>query len=179
MTQFRRGSGRGQFRSPRRTTEWTVGTGDNTVLGPLSSGQAAFVGQGVNPTIPGLTVVRIRGYFQVWLETLTVASSDMFGAFGIGIASLAAFTAGIASLPTPITEEDSENWLYHQYFGITSKLDTLSAGEELASYRVEIDSKAMRKVSQDQVTYAALEIVEIGAVTLVASHNSRQLVKLP
>ena len=110
-----RGSSQARVIAPRRKTSWEVGTGDGTVTARTDT-TPTFVGLAVTSTLPGLTVARIRGFFQVKMLLATSEADGMSGAFGIGIASLAAVTASIASVPTPITESDAENWLYHQFF---------------------------------------------------------------
>jgi len=116
----------------------------------------------------------------------TGAGDGFVGAVGIGIASLAAVTAGIASVPTPITEEGADNWLWHRYFRISSPFATgTTAVNGLAmnvipgALRVEIDSKSMRKFPQDLSIYAAIEVVEGGTATADAFLNTRFLAKLP
>ena len=178
---FRRGSfPRGRLAGQqRRKTAWDIGPG-STGATALSASGASLVGTGVSFELDGLTVVRTRGELLITLITATSALDGMRGAFGIGIASLAAFTAGIGSVPTPLTEETDENWLYHQYFTII----TIAGGEQWGNsgstvFRTMVDSKAMRKVGAGIVVYAAIEVVETGAAVIDVSFNSRMLLKLP
>ena len=107
---------------------------------------------------------------------------------GIGIATLAAVTAGVASVPTPITEAGWDGWLWHMFFqcraaGIidgSAMGDTDAVNPTAAAVRFEIDSKAMRKFEDtDLAIYAALEVSEVGTSTMVWSFDSRALFKLP
>jgi hypothetical protein len=101
----------------------------------------------------------------------------MTGAFGIGITQLPAFTAGIASLPTPITEADDENWLFHTFFAVAPPAGGETWGDSgSAMLRVEVDSKAMRKMATDKALYAAVEVeAENGTIELAVYFDSRVL----
>ncbi len=88
----------------RRRTGWEAGTG-GTLITTLSTSNAQFVGNVLAVLNDGFTIVRTRGYVQVLLTTATAANNGFQGAFGIGIASTAAIAAGIASVPTPLTEQ--------------------------------------------------------------------------
>ena len=163
--------------STRRQTAWGVGTG-GTGQTALTSNVASIVGATVVPVIEGLTCVRICGFWSIWLTTVTAANDGFQGAFGIGIATLAAVTAGIGSLPTPITESTDENWLYHKFFSCNGpaagQLDSMAT-----ILQFEIDSKAMRKFPVGMAMYAAVDVVEIGTAVGVVTHDSRSLSKLP
>ncbi len=94
--------------------------------------------------------------------------------------SIQAFTAGIASVPTSITDMDNENWLYHTVFQVIAGS---SAGETWAnsgspSFRKEVDSRAMRKFGVDKIVYAAFEVIEVGDASADISFDSRMLIKL-
>ena len=178
----RRGSfPRGRFQSPaRRQTTWAVGPGGTTNT-PISADSAAFVGAGIISLTDGQTIVRLRGQLAISISTATAVLDGFRGAFGIGVVSLPAFTAGIASVPTPLTEQDDDNWLYHQYFSVIagSSAGETWANSGSASFRTEVDSKAMRKLGIDKVIYSAIEVVETGTSDLDVSFDSRVLVKLP
>ena len=183
MARLRSGfSPRGRS-SGRRTTVWGVGTG-GVVTTTISGTGATFVGSAIQATEPSLTVIRQRGYFSVQLLLATAADDSMNGAFGIGIVEDPAFTAGIASVPTPISEAASENWLYWQAFSLVGQQVFAAGGAPGAEmfntfHRFEIDSKAMRKMDTDKVIYAALEVTEVGTANVSCHHDSRMLFKLP
>ncbi len=170
-----------QLRSPRRQTAWALGPG-GTAAEATSVGGSQLIGSGVAPNIEGLTMIRIRGELMSYLLLATTALDGFECAFGIGIVEEPAFAAGIASVPTPLTDEDSENWLYHRYFALKAGFAFSSgadpAGNRGAFLRLEVDSKAMRKFDPDKRIYAALEVVEVGTATMQTSFNSRSLVKL-
>ena len=172
-----------QVRSQRRLTAWSDGTGDTGVTA-VSSASATFVGMAFSAVVEGLTLIRQRGYFSVQLTLATAANDGFAGAFGIGIASLAAVTAGVSSVPTPITEQSSENWLYWQAFSVKGQQAFSTGGgpgaEQQGTYlRFEIDSKAMRKLPTDMAIYSIVEVAEVGTAALLVHHDSRTLLKLP
>ena len=186
QSRFRMSSGRSQ----RRKTSWSLGpkTGANgTGIAVVASG-STMGGIGAQAVLDGITVVRIRGELLFTISTASALEDGMFGAFGIGIAFNPAFTAGIGSVPTPISEEFQDNWFYHRYFtciangAISAAGVSLSAGQQdptSACIRVEVDSKAMRKLNIGDTIYAALEVTEVGTVTARWAFNSRMLVKQP
>ncbi len=173
---------RGGFpvRTSRRRTGWEAGTG-GTLITTLSTSNSQFVGNALAVLNDGFTIVRTRGFVQVLLTTATAANNGFQGAFGIGIASTAAIAAGIASVPTPLTEQAWEGWLFWSAFSVKSVTATLADGVNAASaqWNLELDSKAMRKIDADMSLYAAVEVVEKGTATGQLMHDSRMLFKLP
>jgi len=185
MARFSRGSFPARGRTTRRETNWDVGVG-GTVQDNVASTAAIFLGQAITPSVPGLTVIRIRGQLLIYLSAAAVANDGFEGAIGIGVASLAAVTAGIGSVPTPRIEASSDNWLWHSFFSVHSGgiIDTMGADNDMqinsgsAVIRMEIDSKAMRKFDQAQSIYAAIDVVEQGTAVARISLDTRTLVKL-
>ena len=165
-------------RGPRRKTAWSLGPG-GTGAGPISASGSAFVGAGLVPTIEGGTWVRLRGELLLSLVSAVNPLDGFRGAFGIGVVSLPAFVAGIASVPTPITEADDENWIYHRFFTLFTGDGTEGNFFGPSFDRIEVDTKAMRRVDTDRVFYSVIEVVEVGAAVMDVSFNSRMLVKLP
>ena len=179
MARFR-GSTRGRTIGQPHRTSWEVGPG-GTAVTPTSVAGSFFLGQAVQATFDTLTLIRLRGEFSAFLNLATSSLDGYAGAFGIGIASFAAITAGIASVPTPITEESSENWLYHHYFSLKAGFPFSAGadpgGNDNALTRFDVDSKAMRKIPTDLAIYAAIEVVEVGTASMQVQFNSRILVK--
>ena len=103
----------------RRLTSWEFGPGGTSETA-FTTSSSAFLGSAVSLVagVGKVTVVRTRGSFLAYLNTASALNDGYSGAIGIGIASLAAISAGIASVPTPLTEMDSDNWLFHQHFHV-------------------------------------------------------------
>ena len=168
----------------RRETDWGLGPG-STDATPLAGSGSALLGTGISAAGDKLTVVRIRGELLMYLDLITAATDGFVGAFGIGKASLAAFTAGAASVPTPLTEEQWDGWMYHQYFALAGPIIGTTANNAIGNItglsgaiRTVIDVKAMRKLDASDVIYAAVEVVEKGTANMEVYFNSRALGKL-
>ena len=116
-----------------------------------------------------MTLVRTRGDLSLFLSIATDVGG-YHGAFGIAVASAPAVVAGILSVPTPITEEDWDGWLYHRYFscfagGAIAAATAAQQADQVnatsAALHFEVDSKAMRKLSVDESVYAAIEVIQV------------------
>ena len=182
MPQFR-GSPRGRVVVTRRSTSWQVGVG-GTGLTNISLSTSVFLGSAIQAVTDGATVIRIRGELLVWMSLATASNDGFSGAFGIGLATFAGVTAGIGSVPTPITEDSSDSWLWHRFFSVKSPvLFAQGAGQggpdTPTSFWVEIDSKAMRKLPTELSIYAAIEVVETGTAQMHVQLDTRTLIKLP
>jgi len=175
-------------RSAPHRSSWEVGPETSGGGGPqqiaVSSSQLA--GTSVSSTIDSLTLIRTRGELLVFLTGATSLGDGFHGAFGIAKATSAAVLAGAASVPTPITEEAWDGWLYHRYFAViapgpiavaTAAQETLQNASGIAAFRFEIDSKAMRKQDVDESFYGVIEVVEEGNATMEWLFNCRLLVK--
>jgi len=177
MPRSRRGSY--PVRASQRRTGWEDGTG-STSPSAISGSTAGFVGLALAALVDGLTLVRTRGSINALLLTASAAGDGFQGAFGIGLATAAAVAVGILAVPTPITEQDWEGWLF--WHTVSVHAGDRTAGDSnwnQATQRIEIDSKAMRKLGSDMALYAAFEVVEEGTATMEIWHDSRMLFKLP
>jgi len=166
----------------RRRTGWEEGPGIQDAGAPVSiSGSSSqILGTAQAATTDGLTIVRTRGIIELVQKTATAAGDGFVGAFGIGIASAAAIAVGVTAVPTPITEVEWDGWLYHQFFSVHSfgAQATLDTGG-LVPVRVDIDSKAMRKLDSQEAVYLAFEFVVAGTASMSVFATSRMLLKLP
>ena len=172
---LRRGFSRTGPQRSKRLTEWGLGPGGTGVTNLVGTG-SAILGSGVAFTAK-TTVIRIRGLFSITLQIATSLGDGFFGAVGIAMVQTPAFTAGIASLPTPVTEANSDAWLWHSYFDVRRAIDPGSNGSGFQ--RIVVDSKAMRKAEGFENTiYAAVELTEVGAADVDIFFDSRLLGKL-
>jgi len=171
---------RNQIRSKRRQVAWGVG--------PNAQGQISSVTNSVvwtNGVVLLLdvesTIVRIRGDMLLRITAAAAAGDGFSGAVGMGIVNSQAFAAGIVSMPTPVTEADWPGWMYHRFFNIKAPTGTLADGANADAIvqRLEIDSKAMRKIGTEEVFFGAIQFVEVGTSTIVWDADTRILLKLP
>ena len=168
-----------QPRSPsRRVTVW--GQGPQAVDQSLSAnGSTLWTNGSVLVLDSRTTIVRLRGRLHIHLTVATAAGDGFAGAVGIGVASLAAFTAGIGSVPTLLTELAWNGWMWHQMIDIRTNTTTLADGVNAvaADLNIEIDSKAMRKFGEEEVLYGAIELQETGIATMILHADVRVLDK--
>ena len=170
--------------SSQRKTAWNGGPHTSAAPGSpqtITASGTTVVTTGIIALSEGTTLIRTRGVLTMSLQNAAAQANGFTGAFGILAAGNEAFTAGAGSLPDPQDEPGDERWLYHKFFQIVSNTATTAdIGQDvLASLRVDIDSKAMRKVSPDLVICAVLGVVEVGTATMAWMLNSRLLFKLP
>ncbi len=151
--------GRGFRTVVRRGTFWGRSPPDTAVTS-LAAATAVLDSSSV-PGGAGETIIRTRG--QIIVGSDQAAGPEAWvGAVGFAVASDQAVAVGVGSLPTPYTDQDSDLWFVHQYFG--GKFQFLDAtGFDAAQYQVfSFDSKAMRKIEQGQTL---IVVVENGAAT--------------
>ncbi len=100
-------------------------------------------------------MVRTRGQVS-YLPQASTADVDIVGAYGLAVVSTAAFTAGVASIPTPWTESSWDGWFVWRSFGINLEFID-GTGFGLWNQTQEVDSKAMRKVTQAETIVLVAE----------------------
>jgi len=160
VSSFRRG--------PRKATDWSASV---ILAGPINvPGSSAVLLETFTPIAGGETVIRTRGMLA-WSTDQVGADEDQIGAFGIAIVSAQAASVGITAIPHPGTDAAWGGWLYHTYF--FSKFELLSsvgANPDMA-HSLVIDSKAMRKVDEDD---RLVVVVENTAATGFEVYNSER-----
>ncbi len=120
----------------------------------------------------------IRTHLELLVESDQSAASEFqLGAVGIAVVSDQASAAGVASVPTPITDADSDNWFLHQYF-MANFLFATGAGFDGADGQIySIDSKAMRKVNDSDDVVVVAEVDTNVSSGLLVSMAGRILIK--
>ncbi len=166
-------------RGVRRETQWRgtvvsavgpqiVAVSSKLLLGNITAAQ--FAGE-----VP-LTLVRTRGVFGFHSDQIS-ASEDQVGAFGIAIVEEQARAAGVASLPGPQTNSAWDGWLY--WHAIQDRLAVATAVGVADHFQtvIEIDSKAMRKINDNEALVLIAENASASHVFSV-SINVRTLYKM-
>ena len=171
-----------QTRSPRRLTSW--GVGPQAVRTAVSSIGKTLWTTGVILGIPAGTLVRTRGEVGMSLSLATNAGDGFNGAVGIGIVTTDAFDIGVTAVPGPFSDPDWEGWLWHSYWSLRG-VAAQSLGQDVArnavggELKIPIDSKAMRKWSENETMIGVLEAaVETGVSNMNFVADTRLLVKL-
>jgi len=169
-----------QARTPRsrRQTAWGAGPGSVSAT-PIVSSTPLFLGASVIPTVEGLTIARIRGQLDFYLGLATAPLDGFQGAIGIGVATAAAVAAGITAVPTPITEADSENWLFWHPLSVHNPIASSTRLHTSSFQRIIIDTKAMRRFPAEMSLYACVDITEIGTASGDIYFDTRALFFLP
>ena len=130
-------------RSQRRQTLWLGGTEVSTVI-PAANG--VVLQTSLNAAALALrpfTIIRSRGRVCVFSDQ-RVASEFYSAAYGNIVVTDQASAAGVASVPTPVTEDNSD---WHVYKRMQQRVSvTTDVGVLLFGLSEEFDSKAMRKV---------------------------------
>jgi len=180
----RSGSFRG--RTPKRITAWEQGPGSTLKTTISAATPSAVLGFGIQPLVEGLTIVRLRGAMQCFmnLENVMTVGEGFHCALGIGVVTNEAFAVGLAALPTPLDDAGFDMWMYHRFFdlhiaeatGVGVQVGT--AG--LSSIQFEVDTKAMRKITVGETLYMVIESAAISGTPSADTYfDSRVLFKLP
>ncbi len=176
---------RGFSRGLRRKTSWGFGPSSGATPGAaqsLAASSAIIMTTGTSPSVDGITVVRVRGELLLQLSAAAADLDGFHGAFGIGVLSggQRGFTGiGVGAVPIPLTNDDDETWIWHQYFALKTVEGAVPVNTLGSSVtRIQVDSKAMRKVDTGDLIYAAIEVVEVGTAVLQIHFNTRVLAKL-
>ena len=171
----------------RRKVGWEGGIGGAVAQSAITVSADLIVSPALSILFDGLTLVRTRGQLLIFLTSATAAGGGFVGAFGIGVANTAAVVAGAGSLPTPVTEVDWDGWLFWHAIQVIAPgaLAESTVSDELtgvagmsAAQRIEIDSKAMRKIGIQDSIFGVLQVVELGSATADWFVDTRILVKL-
>ena len=144
-------------RGVARQSLW-LASADSTAIAVLGAGltvlDQAFTAAALDAFSP-FTIVRTRGYIICRSDQVT-GTEDPFGALGFAVVSEQARAAGAASLPAPITHEDSDLWFVHQFFFANVTLATATGIRDTARV-YEFDSRAMRKVEDGEAIVVMVE----------------------
>jgi len=129
---------------------------------------------------PQATIVRIRGLVTFTLQAASGIGDGFQGALGFGVMTTAAFTAGVASIPTPVTEAEWDGWMFHQFFDVRAVTATIADGSNAVGnvFRMPIDTKAMRIIGDSQTLVPVIEVVESGTASMEMQGETRLLLKL-
>ena len=159
-----------------RETMWIFITETVTTL---SSSNAATLINVLNAAALALrpfTIVRTHGVFGVRSDQ-TATSETYDGAVGMSVVSQQATGVGITAVPTPYLDMGSDLFFVHQMM-VGRFLDLTAAGFEMNALTWwQYESKAMRKVNDDQDIAVVVETSSLSSGAAV-HHAARMLIKL-
>ncbi len=156
---------RGRHGGPRRQTTW-IGPADQAYLAVAAD--VNFIHSSFDPAANGIvkpTVVRTRGAFSFKINTNLTADAEIVGAYGCCVVSDQAFAAGAASIPSPFDDASWDGWFVWRAFAFSFRFDD-STGFLIDSLQQEIDSKAMRKVTENETIVTMIHSLGAGEVAM-------------
>ncbi len=165
MARSFRGGSR-TVRGPRRQVTW-VAPADQGYIALASTTKvllASFSPEGAGMEKP--TVVRTRGQLSIRPNVFS-GDVDIVGAFGLGIVSAQALAIGITAIPGPFDDADWDGWFVWRSFSYRFELVDGTGDFYPASSDMEIDSKAMRKVADNEAVVIVMQS-QIGAMSISA-----------
>jgi len=144
---------------PRRAKVWV--SADSTALIALPPSTVAvqtLTTEAVLESQGKPTIARIRG---TWVAThdhsAASATSSLYVAMGITVVSTKSVTAGVASLPTPITNSEWP-WMFWDMYKVGTETVTAVGFQQTNSLdNRTVDCKAMRKVPPASTLVAVFE----------------------
>jgi len=88
---------------------------------------------------------------------------------------------GQTAMPAPLDEQDWDGWLFWTPLVLVAHTTspTDDPGGLSTIIRVDVDSKAMRKLNLGDVIFASAQFTEVGAAVARVFFDSRILIKLP
>jgi len=137
----------GAVRSQRRETVW-IG------LSPLvdTASAASVLVSSLSATALALRPFTIvRTHIELMFDTdQAAASENQLGAIGLAVINAPAVVIGITAMPTPVTDLGSDLFFVHQAMVSHFEFGDLTGFNSQAGRRYTVDSKAMRKVNDDE-----------------------------
>ncbi len=131
-------------------------------------------------TFPTPTLVRTRGRLMISNDASSSSGDMGIVTMGIIVVTAAAFAG--SSVPTPLTDVGSD-WLWWDVatFGRISAAAEDVVNNPLTIDRIQVDSKAMRKIGLNQVLLFVAQLTPCDSGTVVANicGNLRMLLKAP
>jgi len=85
------------------------------------------------------------------------ATEIQMGAIGIAVVTAQAVSVGITAIPHPFTDGSWGGWLWHSYFAAKLFVASAAGIEPQMTHRIVVDSKAARKVDEDERLVVVVE----------------------
>ena len=129
-------------RGRRTDYQWSGSSGSAVGVGATQ----ALASGGVTINAPG-TIVRIRGHVSVQMD-VGAADDSIACAVGIIVVNDDALAIGATAIPSPSDDLDAD-WIWHGWFALRAMQTSNEGLAGGAAASREIDSKAMRRVKQN------------------------------
>ncbi len=165
---------RGIQRGARRQSSWF----DIPVHQGTVSGATAVLGVSLTTAEKAkrpFTIVRTHMVIQVVSDQL-IATELGIAAYGLCVVTDQAEAIGVTAIPTPVTDAKSDAWFLHQWLVANFNFVSGAGFESNAGQTWTLDSKAMRKVSEDEDLVGVIESSAISDGVIVTAMG-RLLIK--
>ena len=160
----------------RRLTVWTSALPNSTTLASTSTAAlTASLGAGLLAMRP-FTIVRARGIIHVISDQAAQTESYQVG-HAHAVVSDQASAVGVTAVPTPYADMGSDLFFVYEQISSTFRFVSGVGFDEPAGVTHIFDSKAMRKVNEDQDVVSVLETSAISSGCVVID-SWRYLIKL-
>ena len=171
----RRGSFRAAVRQ-RRESLWLSIDPSSTTLAAASTAVVINLFNAAALALRPFTIVRTRGYWFVSSDQ--AAASENYGAsLGYCVVSEQASAIGVTAIPTPETDRGSDLFFVHETLYGSFLFADATGFSDISGLTASYDSKAMRKVNEDEQMNVVLETPAIASSGVVL-HAARMLIKL-
>ena len=159
-------------RGPKRATDWSASVPQAAYTGVAAA--TAQLLETFSPIVGGETLVRTRGLFAIRTDQPT-ADENQIGAIGMAIVTAQAVSVGITVIFHPATDAAWGGWFWHAYYAHRIEV-VIGAGFAFDGvFQTIIDSKAMRKIDEDERLVVVIENLADGIEVLT---NERFLTKV-
>ena len=158
-----------------RTTSWFE-------IQPVTLAQVAG-GGGITHSLTALELAKrpftiVRTHLTVHLTSDQLAVDELqFGAVGMCVVSDQASAIGVTAVPTPVTDADSDLWFLHQYMAAEFAFVSGVGFDAAGGHTYLIDSKAARKVNNDEDVLIIAELAGGISNGLIWTIAGRLLIK--
>ncbi len=103
------------------------------------------------------TIIRTHLRIHIASDQL-IADELQVAALGMCVVSDQALAIGVTAVPTPITDNNSDLWFLHQFLVGDFTLATAIGFDASGGHDSMVDSKAMRRVNDDEDVLLAVEV---------------------
>ena len=163
----------------RRPTTWlSFADTDFIAVGPNATSIVPAITEATWASFPEPTIVRIRGVLTVFIDAVGANNDDVRWGAGLGMISAQAFAAGAAAVHSPLSNGDWGGWIWWATGAMRRRTASAELSSVIHSEAITIDSKAMRRVENDQLLVCVVETLNAaGAAGILVSAAGRVLVK--
>ena len=159
-----------------RETMWFAWTTSRNVLAAADTATLSHSLNAAALAMRPFTIVRTRGFWLISSDQ-TGATEDYGASMAFAVVSEQASTIGVTAIPTPIADRGSDLFfVYEMGFGVVE--NDSSVGFDEMGRAWHYDSKAMRKVNDDQDIIVTIESESLNDGGMQVINGARMLIKL-